>query len=89
MCELVETLWIITRDEISLLRSFRVITEPKPSLERVTRNRVTRAQEIGFPRFGTRILAFEDLECRIENLRFKFNCSELERRSYCNFIVFD
>ena len=44
------TLRVITWDEISNLRSFRVETKQKPSLGRVTRNYITRALEIGFPR---------------------------------------
>ena len=72
MCELVQTLHIITKDRISSLRLFRVKTEPKPSCLNVTENCVMRAQKIRFLRFELQILAVENLLDSVINLHFEF-----------------
>ena len=72
MCKLVKTLRITTRDGISNLTSFQVEIEPKSSLARVMRNRLTRSQKIRFLRFKICCLAFKDLKGSTKNLHFKF-----------------
>ena len=69
MCKLVRTLWIMTRDGISSLRSFRVETKPKPSFSRVTG---MRARDTGFLKFKIGDLAFEDLKDSTRNIHFEF-----------------
>ena len=54
------------------MRSFRVKTGPECSLARVTRSRVTRFQNLGFPRVEMHILAFHDLKGSKVNSRFEF-----------------
>ena len=54
------------------MRSFRIKTEPKRSFTRVTRNGVTRIQNLGFPKVKMHMLAFHDLEGSKVNPRFKF-----------------
>ena len=63
---------MIIWDGISNLRSFRVKTGPECSFARFTRNRVARAQEIGFPKFKMHNLAFWDLKDSKVNSRFEF-----------------
>ena len=44
----------------------------KRSFTRITRHRVTRSPEIGFPKFKMQKLAFYDLKGSEGNLRFEF-----------------
>ena len=72
MCKLIQTLQIMTRDEISSLRSFRVETEPKPLFSHITRYRVMRAQKLKLLRLKMCDLVFEDLKDSTKNLCFEF-----------------